>query len=150
MILVVIESPYAGAVDENVKYAQQCVLDSLRRGEAPVASHLLYTQEGILDDLEPNERELGLRAGWTWTDRADLVAVYVDRGISPGMYRGIGYALEGFVNVELRSLRTKTTIPVSSFSSIDALLENMLSELPDQQTEASLPFSELPASTDQS
>ena len=53
MRLVIVESPYAGDIETNVKYARRCVKDSLMRGEAPIASHLLYTQEGILDDTTP-------------------------------------------------------------------------------------------------
>jgi hypothetical protein len=57
MRLVVLESPYAGDVDANVEYARACVRDALQRGDAPIASHLLYTQPGILRDEVPAERE---------------------------------------------------------------------------------------------
>ena len=43
-MLVIIESPYMGDVQRNIAYAQQCMGDSLKRGEAQFASHLLYTQ----------------------------------------------------------------------------------------------------------
>ncbi len=46
----IIESPYAGDIQGNLAYAKRCVLDSLSRGEAPIASHLLFTLDGILDD----------------------------------------------------------------------------------------------------
>lgn len=45
--LVVVESPYAGDVERNVAYAKRCVLDCLKRGEAPYASHLFFTQSGV-------------------------------------------------------------------------------------------------------
>ena len=93
--LVMIESPYAGDVEANTEYARQCVADSLSRGEAPFASHLLYTQPGILDDTIPDERRKGIRAGLLWAAAAaDLTAVYVDRGITPGMREGIRRARE--------------------------------------------------------
>ena len=57
MRLVIIESPYAGDIEKNVEYARACVRDSLSRGEAPIASHLLYTQPGILKDEIPSERQ---------------------------------------------------------------------------------------------
>ena len=60
MRLVYVESPYAGDVERNVQYARACLADCLRRGEAPFASHLLYTQEGILDDLIEGERMKGI------------------------------------------------------------------------------------------
>ncbi len=48
MKLVILESPYAGHVDANVAYARMAMHDSLLRGEAPIASHLLYTQPDVL------------------------------------------------------------------------------------------------------
>lgn len=60
---VIIESPYAGDVELNAQYARECLRDSLTRGEAPIASHLLYTQPGVLDDAVPRERALGIEAG---------------------------------------------------------------------------------------
>jgi len=64
---VVLESPFGGptidAVLENVNYAKRCVKDCLKRGEAPIASHLLFTRRGILDDTIPEERALGIEAG---------------------------------------------------------------------------------------
>jgi hypothetical protein len=80
---VIIESPYKGDIETNETYARLAMCDSIMRGEAPFASHLLYTQ--VLDDNEPNERELGLNLGISWIKAADLVAFYVDLGMSPGM-----------------------------------------------------------------
>jgi len=85
MKLVIIESPYAGDVEENVAYARAAVADSLKRGEAPIASHLLYTQPGILDDLKPDERALGIEAGLAWGKVAEAAVFYLDRGWSSGM-----------------------------------------------------------------
>lgn len=87
--LVILESPYSGDVEENVKYARACVKDSILRGEAPIASHLLYTQPGILDDNIPEERALGIGLGHWWCLKAYAMVVYVDRGISKGMEQGI-------------------------------------------------------------
>lgn len=83
--LVVLESPYAGDVDRNVAYARACMADCLRRGEAPIASHLLYTQPGVLDDDIPEERQLGIEAGLAWGRAADAAVFYVDLGWSRGM-----------------------------------------------------------------
>lgn len=91
-ILVVLESPYAGDVEANLAYARACVADSLARGEAPIASHLLYTQPGILDDADPAERALGIAAGHAWIGVASKLVVYTDLGISPGMEAGIAAA----------------------------------------------------------
>ena len=104
MKLVIIESPLAGDYEANREYAKRCMLDSLSRGEAPLASHLLYAQPGILDDTIPHERECGIEAGLAWGAKADLTAVYVDRGLSVGMRRGIRRAIAEGRMVETRSL----------------------------------------------
>jgi hypothetical protein len=104
MRLVIVESPYAGDVERNIRYARACIADCLRRGEAPFASHLLYTQEGVLDDGQPEERELGIEAGLAWGARADATVVYEDRGITPGMSRGVLQACLEKRPVEYRSL----------------------------------------------
>ncbi len=87
--LVLIESPHAGDVARNERYARACLADSLARGEAPFASHLLYTQPGVLDDADPAERRQGIEAGLAWGARATLTAVYDDLGITEGMRQGI-------------------------------------------------------------
>jgi hypothetical protein len=85
MKTVILESPYAGDIERNTEYARKCVRDSLLRGEAPIASHLLYTQPGILREEIPEERQHGIDAGHAWLRFAWLMAVYTDYGISRGM-----------------------------------------------------------------
>lgn len=91
MILVVIESPFAGPTEEGRRifreYLRRAALDSMSRGEAPFASHAMYTL--WLDDDDPAARALGIEAGLAWGRKADLVAVYTDHGISRGMRLGI-------------------------------------------------------------
>ena len=105
MRLVIIESPYAGDVKSNTDYARACVRDSLFRGEAPIASHLLYTQSGILRDEIIDERQRGITAGLAWQRVADATVVYMDRGLSDGMKEGIEAAQIVGVPVEYRYLR---------------------------------------------
>lgn len=104
MKLVILESPYAGDIETNIKYARACVRDSLSRGEAPIASHLLYTQQGILRDDVPEERWWGINAGLAWKVVAETTIVYTDLGISSGMQHGIDAALEANISVEYRKL----------------------------------------------
>lgn len=85
MKLVIIESPYAGNIEINIEYARLCLKHSIMLGEAPIASHLLYTQEGVLNDLDKNERMLGINAGLEWLRVADAHIFYVDYGWSEGM-----------------------------------------------------------------
>ena len=104
MIHVIIESPYAGDVEGNLNYLRRCIRDSLLRGEAPIASHGLYTQPGVLDDTVPAEREAGIRAGFAWRCRAAKTVVYTDRGISSGMREGIENAHDLGRPIEYREL----------------------------------------------
>lgn len=83
--LTIMESPFAGDVERNVRYAKLCIRDCLQRGEAPIASHLLFTQPGILDDQNPDERALGIMAGLSWYRVAERAAFYTDFGWSSGM-----------------------------------------------------------------
>lgn len=92
MILVQLETPYAGEVERNVRYAQACMRDCLDRGEAPFASHLLYTQPGVLDDKIPEERKAGIEAGLAIGKRMDWTVVYIDLGVTEGMQQGIARA----------------------------------------------------------
>jgi hypothetical protein len=87
--LVVIESPFAGDVERNLRYLRACMSDCLRRGEAPYASHALYTQPGVLNDDIPAERTRGILAGFAWGAVASLRVVYDDLGVSSGMRCGI-------------------------------------------------------------
>ena len=100
MNLVIIESPYAGNLERNLSYAFRAMLHSMSKGEAPFASHLQYTL--FLDDNHPTERELGIKCGHAWMEAADLVAVYKDLGISPGMKAGIKRALNLGKKIEYR------------------------------------------------
>jgi hypothetical protein len=104
MKLVIIESPYAGDVAANEQYARQALADSLSRGEAPLASHLLYTQPSVLRDDEPAERALGIEAGLAWGRVAELTAVYADRGWSMGMRLGVERAQREGRPVEVRHI----------------------------------------------
>lgn len=108
MKLVILESPFAAGngytVEQNIEYARAAVRDSLSRGEAPIASHLLYTQPGILNDDIPEERSWGIDAGLAWKAVANRSVVYTDHGISKGMRYGMEAAIAAGLTVELRSI----------------------------------------------
>ena|SRR5690606_15671649 len=101
---VIIESPYAGNIDRNLEYARRCLRDSLMRGESPIASHLLYTQDGILDDLIPEERSLGINAGLEWLSVADKHVFYTDYGMSSGMKYALDRSITSGIEIEFRKL----------------------------------------------
>ena len=91
---VVIESPFAGSVEKNVEYAKRAVRDSICRGEAPIASHLLLAAHGICNDDVAYERARGIDAGLAWHSAADVIAFYVALGMSPGMEAAQNHAVE--------------------------------------------------------
>lgn len=101
---VIVESPFSGPF-ANVKYCREALRDCLNRGESPFASHLLYTQKGVLDDTIPAERAKGMEAALGWLEVADHVAVYMDFGISEGMLRGIIKAVRLDKKVKLRWIK---------------------------------------------
>jgi hypothetical protein len=112
MKLVVIESPLSApdrdGIEKNKEYAKRAMVDSLHRGEAPYASHLLFDQPGILNDLISNDRSLGIRVGFAWGAKADVIAVYADLGISSGMLAGIEVAKSRGQVVDYRYLDKRT------------------------------------------
>lgn len=105
---VIVESPFAGKtpadVARNVRYVRACLRDVVLRGETPYASHALLTLAGVLDDDKPEERKLGMEAGWAWMLSADLVAVYLDLGMSKGMTQGLERAKLHGKTIEERKL----------------------------------------------
>ena len=105
---VVVESPYKAEtelkINQHILYAQACILDCLLRGEAPIASHLLYTQVTVLNDNIPYERQLGIDAGFAWLHVADGQVVYIDLGISSGMELAMTYYEKIGGKPELRTL----------------------------------------------
>lgn len=103
-IFVILESPFAGDVLKNIEYARKCMRDCFMRGEFPFASHLLYPQEGILDDYNPEERQLGIIAGLSWGKFASKTVIYTDLGITEGMKQGIKNAEEDGREIEMRKL----------------------------------------------
>lgn len=91
---VVIESPYAGKsandILVNEAYGELCMRDCLvHHNETPYASHLLYTRKLVLRDSVPEERKLGIQAGFFWRDVAEKTIFYIDLGMTEGMNQGI-------------------------------------------------------------
>ena len=114
MRLVIIESPYSAhfpdgswdqaTADRNLQYAREAMADCFKRGEAPFASHLLYTQPGVLNDRIKEERQQGMEAGFKWGQVSDATVVYIDLGMSNGMTEGMKVARLRNRPVEIRRL----------------------------------------------
>ena len=101
--IVAVESPYKPKTDykvdpggwlielrQNVKYARAAYRYCLvHAGVVPYASHLNFTQPGVLDDADDPERWLGIEAGLTIIRAcADESWFFVDLGQSEGMTHG--------------------------------------------------------------
>lgn len=82
---IYVASRYAGDVDANVAAAVTYCRHVIDEGYMPVASHLLYPQ--ILNDNNPEERELGLLFGLSLLAVCDEVWVFGT--VSPGVAREI-------------------------------------------------------------
>ena len=106
--LVIMESPFAGKTPEefqkNIEYGYLALRDCLMRGEAPMASHMLYGLGGVTDDDIDEERNMGIDAGLAWHKVSDKTVVYTDRGMSKGMEFGIQVAKDAGKPVEMRTI----------------------------------------------
>lgn len=125
---VVLESPYAArqdgpdtplySIEANIAYARHCVRDSVLLGEAPIASHLLFTQDGILRDEVPAERNMGIACGLAWLAHCTQHAFYTDNGWSYGMLGALDYHINNFSaaialkKISIRALYGTPYLPV--------------------------------------
>lgn len=119
---VLLESPFAHPDPQehqlHLDYARAGLRDAILRGEAPMASHLLYTQPLVLDDGVPDERRRGIDAGHAWLDVVDYVVVLIDHGISSGMRLGIQRAKDAGKRVEVRSLHPDPAVRIQRASAL--------------------------------
>lgn len=110
MKCVMIETPLMArgerTMEDNLKYAKECMKDSVKKGEAPFAMHVLYTQ--VLDDNKYEERWQGILSGLAWSRRADAIVFYMDYGMSTGMNLAYEQAQLMGIKVEYRTLYTPT------------------------------------------
>ncbi len=82
---IYVASKYAGDVESNVAAAIGYCRRVIDEGHMPIASHLLYCQ--ILNDNNPEERELGLMFGLALLRLCDEVWVF--GAVSPGVAQEI-------------------------------------------------------------
>lgn len=84
------------------RYADRCTKDSVNKQEAPLVSHSFYYD--VLNVKNPIERDIGLQSQLSWIKHAELVAVYVDLGITPGMRVAINNAILLSKRIEYRTI----------------------------------------------
>ena len=106
---VIIESPYAAdteqGIDLNEAYGEIAMHDCLvNYNESPYASHLLYTRRFVLRDHVPEDRNLGIQAGFFWRDVAEKSVFYKDLGMTEGMKLGVDDCITKNKPYEIRRL----------------------------------------------
>ena len=99
---VIVESPFKGDVERNKRYLERCLRDCIMRGESPYASHKMLTD--CLDDDDPEERRLGIEAGFAWKRNAERTVFYVDLGWSGGMEMARDFCREAELSFQVRHL----------------------------------------------
>lgn len=132
---IIIESPYKADFREgilaNVHYARECVRSRVLAGDAPIASHLLFTQRGILRDDVPDERKLGIDAGLAWLPQAQAQVFFTDRGWSGGMLAALHsrfkwLALLEHVPIEIRALYGRPVLPALLDEDMEKFLQSCI------------------------
>lgn len=83
MKIIYVASPYAGDVKKNTEFTKRACRYVLEQGYAFFAPHLLYPT--ILDEHQPEQRQLGLDMGIAMLSRCDELWCYGDH-ISLGMH----------------------------------------------------------------
>ena len=85
---IYVASKYAGDVEKNTAFAVNCCRRVIDEGCMPIASHLLYPQ--MLDDNNPDEREMGLMFGLALLAVCDEIWVFGE--VSAGVAREVSEA----------------------------------------------------------
>jgi len=119
MKITMIESPFRGRGDSEIMrtadaaanraYAYRALHHSLQIGEAPFASHILYPL--VLNDNIPEQRTLGMRAGFEFLKCMEQYAFYTDRGWSDGMIDALEKAALHKKEIVLRSFEGAALYP---------------------------------------
>jgi hypothetical protein len=135
---VVLESPFRPMGDSeeqrifsalmNRLYLRLALYDSLSRGEAPFASHAIYTQ--ALDDAVGSERSWGIKSGFAWGECASRFVVYEDLGVTPGMIQGMSFAEGEDIPVERRQMFKDHSQMLAFYDLAATLADDPLQEEP--------------------
>lgn len=102
MKMVYICSPFAGDIENNLRFARAACRYAADQGCAPIAVHLLYPQ--ILNDADPVEREAGIQMGLRVLASCDELWICGER-ISRGMSCEIVEAQQ--LGIPIRNISTE-------------------------------------------
>jgi hypothetical protein len=100
--IVIIESPFAGDSERNLLYLKRALRDSWDRGECPFASHGFFPT--FLDENNPEERSVGIAAGYQFWKIARRIVFYIDYNWSPGMAAACTRACAQAFEIHLRTI----------------------------------------------
>lgn len=85
------------------RYVNYCVLDSLNQNEAPISSQSMYLNLSGYSGTNL-ERDVSFIVQLNWLSKAELVAFYVDHGISKAMESMMNYCITKNIRTEIRSI----------------------------------------------
>lgn len=85
------------------RYAKAATQDSFKHNEAPISAQSMYF--GLTGTTGTNlERDASFVTQMNWMLKADLVAFYIDYGITPAMESMINFCLRKQINNEIRMI----------------------------------------------
>lgn len=85
------------------RYAKAATQDSFKNNEAPISAQSMYL--GLSGTSGTNlERDASFVTQLNWMLKADLVAFYIDLGITPAMESMINFCLRKNINNEIRMI----------------------------------------------
>lgn len=136
-LIVMIESPYSGDIDRNVRYLALVSLEAaVIYNELPYASHACMTQHPrhvtyFVSDYDPKwdglTREQAIEMSQRMRLRCDKTVFYTDLGWSSGMKMARQFCQENNLPYEERQVNAKRLAEHISFCSEDftlALIQN--------------------------
>lgn len=95
---VIVEAPYSGWSAYHFSYMQDCMADCLSRREAPLVGHWVYPAR-----LGP----VAVDATIAWEDACDVLAIYVDLGVTHNMRQAMVRAFARSRMVDVRALQNE-------------------------------------------
>lgn len=116
--LIYICSPYRGNVFKryrNVRYAKKLTREAIKRGYAPITTHLYLTK--VCDDNKVKERLQGMRAGKEILASCGQVLLGTKYGISDGMTSELKKA--ELLNIPVIKSETNASVTVAEMKKRD-------------------------------
>lgn len=115
--VVMVESPYSGDIDRNVRYLQLCMAEcGVLHNELPYASHAIMTQHSRCKNHYVSDynkkwnvltRDYAIKVSQRMRHRCDRTVFYIDRGWSTGMKAAKLYCQTHGLPFEERQLNAK-------------------------------------------